>query len=234
MMRRYATTWLLSLALYAICALAGCARGAAELVDGFTDAGGNGADSGAGKDDAMAALDSGAIKDAGKPSGKDSGMAGKDAGGGGGTDAGPMVSCATLNMCSSARSMSAVAGDTGSDIAMTTGVRSEWLSVHVSDTGGTGSEIKARVTLTSSGDANYDLIVHQPTPDGGKAEPPSDCNATPVSSMNATGVDTVSHAWNDDQNFLGQTAGDGLILSIEVRHVSGPCGTWSLTVEGNK
>lgn len=214
--------------------LCGCARGVAEsgsLTDPVGGGDGGDLDSGASGGDAMTApvLDAGA-KDAGLAT-KDAGLSGSDAG----SDA-SVATCPTVNQCSSARGVQPIAGDLGNDIRMTSGIGSEWLSVHVVDTEAeynATSTLKARFSLTSEEGANYDLFVHKPASTGGKATPPTDCSATPMASTNATGVDTVQLSWDDDQNFLGQSAGDGLIISIEVRHVSGPCGSWNLTVEGN-
>ncbi len=227
-------TWRLVFTMSLVLSVSGCARGVSQPKL-LPDAGGGSdrQDSGADGDlDAMTMRDAGS-KDGGKSNGKDSGA---------GTDAGMTGACALMNMCSSARVIPEVAGDTGSEIETTAGMRSEWLSVAVTDTGGitptynATKDLRARLTLTSNDGANYDLFLVRP-PDSatGNPSPISDCGAAPVSSELASGVDSVSTFWPDKANApLGEEAGDAFTLSIEVRHVSGPCGSWTLTVEGNK
>lgn len=218
--------WVYLFAGMALWCLPGCARSAAELgkdtdrVDGPADAS-TPADAGNGKTDASPS-------DAGAPPEHDAG-GGKDAGQGGGSPA----MCRATNLCATARNLPPVAGDTGSDTSMANGTRSEWLQVDVTDTTLTGSSLTAEITLTSQGGANYDLFVLKPNDEGGNSSAPRDCGATPRTSQNPSGIDKVRLSWDDQINNPGERAGDGLILSIEVRHVSGPCGSWNLLVQGS-
>ncbi len=209
----------------------GCARGASGIKgtgQGATEDGGT-TDSGAQEDSGGGAVDSGTELDSG---------ASKDAGGGSDagdeTDAGPMCSMAP-NTCATARAISNVKGDQGMEVSTAGGTGSEWIQLIVTDTEGVGTNqpMGAAFVLTSPAGANYDLFVYQPTPSGGKATAPKDCGVAPKSSQNTVGDDSVTLSWNDDQNFIGETAGDGLVISVEVRHISGDCGAWSLTVTGN-
>jgi len=221
--------WRSRICWMAMWTLLGCARSAAGLASGVDNA--MLADAG----DSEAGADPAPLVDAGKQPGPDPEPMPTDDGGseGGSQDAGTAPTCAAQNMCASARGLSSVAGDTGSDTSMASGMRSEWLSVTVTDTTLTGSSLGAKLTLTSNGGANYDLFVLKPSDSGGSSSAPRDCGATPMGSQNASGTDTVSLDWDDQTNNLGETAGDGLVLSLEVRHVSGPCGSWSLLVQGN-
>lgn len=215
-----AAGWMLPLALI------GCARGSSTLTDPM--------DASAVTVDGVTAVDGSttappdAAGDAGKPG--DDPLPGADAG----EDAGAAPTCDAITTCGSGPSITSVAGDTGSAVSSADGTCSTWLSVLVSDTKLAGSELKAKLTLTSSGGANYDLFVLKPKGDGGHTTAPTDCGAVPNASQNTDGTDIVSLAWNDGTNAPGHTAGDGLVLSVEVRHVSGPCGRWNLLVAGNQ
>ncbi len=207
-------------------ALIGCARGSSTLTDPM--------DASAVSVDGVTAVDGStasppdAAADAGQPG--DDPLPVADAG----DDAGGAPMCDAVTTCGGGPSMSSVAGDTGSAVSIANGTRSTWLSVLVSDTTLTGSELKAKLTLTSSGGANYDLFVLKPKSEGGQTTAPRDCGAVPNASQNAAGPDIVSLAWSDGTNTPGHSAGDGLVLSVEVRHVSGPCGSWNLLVAGNQ
>lgn len=218
-------------ALLSLLALFGCARGVtldrldagppattseASTTDDATGPVGN-ADSGANDD----------TKDA-NPSG-DAMASSPDAG----APPPPPPSCALANSCETAVTLAQIAGDTGSDTRMSSGTTSQWLSVKVVDTTLTGDRLRVSITLTSQDGANYDLFVLQPDEAGGHEKAPKDCAATPVSSQNASGVDLVKLDWDDVTNQLGQDDGDGLVIAMEVRHISGPCGSWALTVAGN-
>lgn len=146
----------------------------------------------------------------------------------------PPPSCALANSCETAVTLAQIAGDTGSDTRMSSGTTSQWLSVKVIDTTLTGDRLRVGITLTSQDGANYDLFVLQPDEAGGHEKAPKDCAATPVSSQNASGVDLVKLDWDDVTNQIGQDDGDGLVIAIEVRHVSGPCGSWTLSIAGNQ
>lgn len=182
-------------------------------------------DSGAHGNDSSTPLDSGTL-DAGP---RDSGP--------GTIDSGPMFVCTAVNACESARTMSAIRGDVDAQVSSTTGSISEWLNVTIVDVGGLFNPdrtLKARITLRSPANSNYDLFVHRPDEAGGNAIAPKDCSVAPVSSQSTSGEDVVALSWQDTTNFFGETAGDGLVLSIEVRHVGGPCDQpWSLYVQGN-
>lgn len=160
-----------------------------------------------------------------------------DSGSGHGDDAGPMFVCTAINTCATGRTLSTIRGDSEAQVSSASGQMSEWLAITIADIGGIYNQdntLKARLTLTSPAGSNYDLFVHQPNEAGGNATPPKDCSVAPFSSQMTAGSDVVALSWQDVTNFFGETAGDGLTLSIEIRHVSGPCDKpWSLTVQGN-
>jgi hypothetical protein len=200
------------------------------------------------QDGAVGASDAGPVfvtdsgpsdRDGGRDASTDSGMtdAGPMDAGQTGDDAGPMFVCTTINACSNARILSAIRGDSEAQVSSASGQMSEWVAVTIADIGGVfnaDGTIRARITLTSPAGSNYDLFVHQPSEAGGNAVPPKDCSVAPLSSQSANGDDVIALSWQDVTNFFGETAGDGLMLSIEIRHVSGPCDKpWSLRVQGN-
>jgi len=217
-------------ALLPFLALVGCARGVSD--DVLLDAAYGPINMG----------DSGTLEAAAPSPGQDSGSNGVDAApddastddaGSDGRDASAPASCQAANTCDTALVVSSVRGDTGSDTRMTSGSQSQWLSVKVSDTTLVGTTLSVGITLTSQGGANYDLFVLQPDERGGHNIAPKDCAASPISSQNVSGADTVKLSWDDVINSASDTDGDGLVIAIEVRHVSGPCGTWNLTIAGN-
>jgi hypothetical protein len=163
--------------------------------------------------------------------------ASSDDSGSGSLDAGPMFVCTATNTCPTARALNQIRGDVDAQVSSASGIMSEWLKITILDVGGVfnrDATLKARITLTSPVGSNYDLFVHRPDDAGGNAIAPKDCSVAPVSAQQTSGEDVVSLSWADITNFFGETAGDGLVLSIEVRHVSGPCDKpWSLSVQGN-
>ncbi len=146
--------------------------------------------------------------------------------------------CTAVNACETGRNLASVKGDDDAQSSAAMGVRSEWLSVAVNDTGNVfnaDDTLKARITLESPADANFDLFVHLPSDAGGNATAIKDCSAPAVSSENEDGADVVTLSWEDVTNSpIGEAAGDSLTLAIEVRHIKGRCdAAWSLVVQGN-
>lgn len=172
--------------------------------------------------------DSGSVEDSGQLPGpvQDSGTPEPDA-------AMPDT-CQPSNTCESAIDVGSVAGDINNDVVSRFGQGGQWLSVDVTDTGGegTGGQLEARVELRVPDGSDYDLVLFHANPQG-RASLPKDCSNNRRVSSNLTGNEVLDLSWSDGQNILFQDAGDGLILSMEVVHVSGPCAQWELVVSGN-
>ncbi len=203
-------------ALLVLLSLFGCARGVAIGADGRPITIGE-----------AGAITDAEIKDASSEAGRPDSDAMSSA-----KDAEPPPLCEATNTCSAATVIPTISGDQGADRRMLSGAKSEWLSVKVTDATLVGTSLSVGLTLTSEGGANYDLFVLQPDERGGHQMAPKDCAANPVNSQNASGADMVKLSWDDVTNAIGETDGDGLVIAIEVRHVSGPCGSWALTVDG--
>jgi len=158
------------------------------------------------------------------------GDAGADAGG-------KAEACPAQNTCDAARPLQALSGDEAAPSRVTQGQGSEFLEIEITDRVGvfnSDETLKARITLTSPPEANYDLVVKVLDGIGGAATAPRGCSAEPRSDPAGQETKTVSVTWSDVANLPGETAGDARIVSVEVRHVSGNCDAqWTLLVEGN-
>ncbi len=143
------------------------------------------------------------------------------------------------NTFPTARSLGAVDGDRDAQLITATGTGSEWLAVTLSDNGGlmpvenSDKTIKARLMLSSSAGTNYDMFVYRDG-GGGASEPPRDCSSNRQAAESTGNTDLIDVGWSDDRNaIVNEEAGDTKIVSIEIRHASGPCAEWSLNIQGN-
>ena len=152
-------------------------------------------------------------------------------------DAGPdanEAACVSQNNCINATLVQSMSGDTGSDSRTETGHTSQWLQVLVTENDHSviGRQLHLNATLTSQPGSNYDLYLYM---DEYGDETTRACGPSPsVSSTNSGGMDTADLKWGD--GFLGNSNPDDRIVSIEIRHVSGPCnptGSWTLSLTGN-
>ena len=151
---------------------------------------------------------------------------------GGPVDAG--LSCAFPGDCQHAQDLAQISGDTAGTAATATGATSKWLALRVSETdqGVLGVPMTLSAVLTSPPGANFDLFLY--IDDAGTPSARA-CGPTPQeSSTNTAGDDSLTHSWGEGA--VSNSQDDTRIVTLEVRHVSGPCApgaTWSLTVKGH-
>jgi hypothetical protein len=184
-------------------------------------------------DDDLPAADDG-DDDAGVGGGGDAGT-GSDAGtGGGGTGTGGTgtATCAAANTCMGATNLGMVSGDTGADKKSATGTGSKWFTVRVTedDSSAFGAKLWMKTTLTSPPGSNYDLYVYVPGSDTRA------CTTVTKSSTTTASTDTASVSFGEGGT-LSNGSDDSRTVTVEVRHVSGPCGAsaeWTLDVFGNQ
>jgi hypothetical protein len=151
-----------------------------------------------------------------------------------------MANCDFQNSCDAPRLLGTgdVSGDgagaNGQAAVLTTsatGTRSEWLSVHLGEYDGslfTRVDVKFKVRLQVQGNANYDLFVYYPDNDKDvSCEGPKQSGTNPGSLAEETSSQ-VSDVFGAD---------DSRNVRVEVRNVpnmSGDCGSWTVTVDGNQ
>ncbi|MCB9602778.1 MAG: hypothetical protein H6721_11830 [Sandaracinus sp.] len=211
---------------------AGTREDAGTLVDaGFgLDAGAD--DAGMAPDGGADVLDGGASgADAGVDSGTDAGV---DAGTDAGVDAGPL--CPVSGTCATPRPLGSMDGDQGTASLETTGLTDEWLSVTVVDNGSVWNgdrTVRVSFELESTGDARYELVTYRAAT---SATPlVRECTANESVGSERDGMQTLALSWSDVTNGIFASDGDGRIVSVRVRHVSGPCeGGWRLVAYGNR
>jgi hypothetical protein len=175
-------------------------------------------------------------EDAGAPDPGDAGATG-DAGNTGGNNGGnnggtTTTSCTASNTCMAATDLGMVSGDTGADVKSAQGTGSKWFTVRVTedDSGLTGVKLWMKATLNSPAAANYDLYVYVPGSDT------RECSNVTKSSTSSATTDTAGVEFGEGGTF-SNGSDDDRTVTIEVRHVSGPCSAsdqWTLTVNGNQ
>lgn len=168
--------------------------------------------------------DGGATGDAGGGGGNGGG-----GNGGGGTGTG---TCAASNTCMGATDLGMVSGDTGADVKSAQGTGSKWFTVRVTedDSSVFAVALWMKATLNSPAGANYDLYVYVPGSDT------RECSAVSKSSTSSATTDTAGVEFGESGSF-SNGGDDDRTVTIEVRHVSGPCTAsdqWTLTVNGNQ
>jgi hypothetical protein len=217
--------------------VAGCARGgSADPLQPYKDSGSASHSSDAGEDSGsnVVPYDPDAATGDGDSSGDgdvsmphDAGM--KPDAGGSSDDAGGAI-CTLQNTCDQARLIGSgsIDGDQNNDLEQTTGTRSEWLAIDVKEAANSTTSVTFTVSLSIQGDANYDLFIYYPDKHSGannetKCDTPSNSSSNPSNASESVMVN------------IGDTfaADDSRHVRIEVRHISGDCGTWTLTVAGH-
>lgn len=167
------------------------------------------ADAGAGDAAADAAADAGPAPD-----------------GGSGT-----VACTAPAACAAATDLGTVSGDEASNVLTAEGTGSKWLRVWVTedDDGVAGVELRATATLTSPPGTNFDLYVYTGSSSA------HECSAVAAQSTNGSGTDSAQVSFGES-GLLANGSNDSRYVTVEVRHVSGPCSAnskWSLAFAGN-
>ncbi|MCB9613049.1 MAG: hypothetical protein H6722_11400 [Sandaracinus sp.] len=209
---------------------AGAFVDAGALVDAGGELDAPADDAGTAPDGGMDPLDAGS-SDAGLDAGID---AGTDAGTDAGFDAGPL--CPISGTCTTPRPLGSMDGDQGTASLETTGLTDEWLSVTVVDNGSVWNgdrTVRVSFELESTGDARYELVTYRAAT---SATPMvRECAANESVGSERDGLQTLALSWPDVTNGIFASDGDGRIVSVRVRHVSGPCeGGWRLVAYGNR
>ena len=211
---------------------------AAVTRDGSADAARDGGGSRDAGDSGDAARDGGALGDGALADGGPKDGAPSDAA----VDAGPAVDaalpdpCANSTTCPTTASMGSVSGDTGNNFLQATGATSKWLLVRVTEDDSSvfsRPDLRVKFTLTHDPGTRFDLFVYKSGGNGGGDRNCSSVSATGTRTS-TTNVAGASLGWSDTTGFGGRD--DSANVMIEVRHVSGPCGSarpWYLAVDGN-
>ncbi len=214
------------LSLVAVGAVAACAEGAsAEVLDAKLPS------------EPAASEDAGATITVPSPATPDSNVDITPDAGSSDAGADPMVACASPNKCNSSTDLGPVSGDTGADVKQATGHTSKWFRVKVTE-GQTQNSLfdltplKLSAKLTSPIGSNYDLLVYVPKDDS------LECSAVTAGSTSPGTSDSASVSFGDETvDLVPLLPADDRAVTIEVRHVSGPCdpaAPWKLEVFGNK
>lgn len=148
-----------------------------------------------------------------------------------GADAGAAApgtgSCAAATSCDAPTDLGEIAGDVGSEGRSQQGVGSHWFTVLVREDSTSSTPVRLRAELTSPSGSNYDLFVlTNPYSTTG-----TECSNVRASSTTANATEAASlelkyYSGIDDEQRV----------TIEVRHVSGPCdpsAKWTLELTGN-
>lgn len=158
---------------------------------------------------------------------------GGSGGAGGEGGVGGATSCEASSTCATSQTLGIISGDTGTDQENTTGFRSRFVRVNVTenDSGATGASMKVYARLSSPSGVDFDLHAYL-DPDSMNLA----CDMPYASSENQVPFDDeVSLEWGEGAVPNGGI--DGRDVVFEVRHVSGTCGaasTWTLTIFGNQ
>jgi hypothetical protein len=131
-----------------------------------------------------------------------------------------------------AADLGSVSGDTGSDVKTASGTGSKWFTVRVTedDSSAFAAKLWMKATLNSPAGSNYDLYVYVPGSDT------RECSAVTKSSTLTSTTDTAGVEFGEGGTF-SNGSDDDRTVTVEVRHVSGPCGPtaqWNLTINGNQ
>lgn len=138
--------------------------------------------------------------------------------------------CLNETMCSTARAVGGVSGDTGADVLAETGAEPVWLTFQVSedDSDVAGVAMSFRATLVSPPGADFDLYVYRGT-EGGT----TGCGGFVQASV-TTGVDSVYMTWGE--GLIANGVEDDVWVAVEIVPKDAECAApeqWSLEVEGN-
>ncbi len=170
-------------------------------------------------------LDSGAREPGGRDAGSESGDAGPQSPGDPGTIPMPKPSCEPTSGCNAARYLGEISGDeaSNSNLLMTTGKRSEWLTFRINEDSNSSRSLKATITLSGQGSANYDLFVYVPDDSSSKS-----C-AGPTLSSSKAGAQPDAVSIDKSDAFISD---DSRNVTIEVRHIDGDCEPYILDIRG--
>jgi hypothetical protein len=138
----------------------------------------------------------------------------------------PVAACVSPNKCNSASDLGTISGDTGSGTKQATGHTSKWFRIRLTEDNFDPVPLKLTAKLTSPAGSNFDLLVYVPETDS------VECSAVTAGSTSAGTSDSASVEVPD---IFGPY--DDRSVTIEVRHVSGPCDPskpWTLDLVGNK
>ena len=137
---------------------------------------------------------------------------------------GPEPMCDAVNGCFAATYLGQFNGDeSGQPVLMQQASGSAWLSAKVIENSNSSVPVSMRVTLTGEAGADYDVFVYVPSDASSAAE----CSTVSYqASTPGTANEQLDAQWGDVT--LGDD--DTRNVSIEVRHVSGPCSSWTVQV----
>jgi len=144
-------------------------------------------------------------------------------------DSGPV----STTTCQAPRELGSLAGDNGAPVLSAQGDCNDWIRVRALETqsGAVGTQMKAKLVLTSPAGANFDMFVYVDIPVD-KVE----CSTSTFNSQEPTGRDdSVSLAWGEGTVANGED--DSRTISINVRNKGASCDPalkWKLSVLGNQ
>lgn len=226
----------LSLVICGVVGLAACAKGTEVETTYAPGAGGAGGFDGAGGDPSGDTTSGDATTGDGSTS---SGSGGTGAGGDPGTSTssssgsssssstgGSVCDYSAPNTCPASDTLSAIAGDKGSDTRTVKGTTSKWFKVLVNEAVSSVlsfPQLSYTASLTTPAGMDFDLFEY----DGDTSTP--SCAGNPKHAMG--NPESVSDQWGDTLN-----SDDTRWLTLEVRYISGemcPSDQWTLTVKGH-
>lgn len=176
-----------------------------------------------------------------------SGCSGRDSGGASaaslpGLPIGAGADCAASATCSTSRSLGSLSGDSDGGPLHATGSTSAWLSVQTTEdtSAWSGRALHLRATLTPPAGGSYELVAYanlaERDADGGTLSDAArglDCARVVGKSRPAGDREVLDLEWGEPSDGSANGLDDGRVVAIEVRHVGGTCGQWSLDVQGN-
>lgn len=156
-----------------------------------------------------------------------------DAGGGdsGAGDGGTGGSCAATMTCGAATDLGSISGDKNANVKTASGTGSQWFKILVTedDSAIDANDLEMKAVLTSPAGSNYDLFLYLPS----SGPTTRNCTTISKSSTSTSSSDQASLSWGESGLFANGDDDDRTV-TVEVRHVSGPCtAPWSLSVYGN-
>ncbi len=145
------------------------------------------------------------------------------------------VSCDAGAVCSAARLIGSVSGDTADAGVKATGTTSAWVHVRVTedDSAWSGRPVRLRATLTSPGGADFELHAFLDTSRNDDAG--LDCAHEVGTAIRGAEGSTLDISWGDPADASANGVDDGRTVALEVRHVAGECragASWTLDVQG--
>ncbi len=148
-------------------------------------------------------------------------------------DAGSDAAPVSTTTCLAPRDLGSMPGDNGATVLSAQGDCNDWIRVRVieSQNGAIGTEMKAKLLLTSAPGTNFDMFVYVDIPVD-KLE----CTTSMFNSQEPAGRDdVVSLAWGEGTVANGND--DSRTVSVNVRNKGATCDPalkWKLSVQGNQ